>query len=159
MQSAGWQLSAEEEVYDRTIRLAAKHQAANLYMVSARVPHEYFEMGVRLPVFNMTYCSSRMVVQLMESSFNFKPIDATPQFVTEERRNIEDFRIFATPLVRTEEIIVEPQSVQECLELIKRLQAPDLAAIRKRNKQTGEANSDAPMQQMQFHAQVLSFAA
>jgi hypothetical protein len=82
----------------------------------------------------------------------FVPIDAQPQVVplTQQAHRLSAMDIFASPLVRTEEIIVEPQSVAECLEHIRRLQAPELAEIRKRNRE------DGAVQQRKFHAQILS---
>lgn len=105
--------------------------------------------------FHITHCSSNLGVQVLANSFDFKPIDARPQFVNTEYKNIEDYGIFATPLVRTEEILIEPSSVAECLDLIRRLQAPDLADIRQRNR----AANDAPIARQTFHAQILSLAA
>jgi hypothetical protein len=111
--------------------------------------------------FHVRYCASNVVVQMMDDLSNFRPIDAAPQMTRIERKSIEDFGIFATPLARTEEIIVEPETVSELLERIKSLQAPELAAIRERNRRR-ERDPGAvaePMQRQRFHAQIVSLAA
>jgi hypothetical protein len=113
-------------------------------------------IGVEQPVFHIRYAASDIVIQTMESSFNFQAVDASPQFVSDKRRSIEDFGIFATPLARTEEIIVEPETVMGLLEKIKAMQAPELAAIREKNRRRDQHQ---PMERQQFHAQILSLAA
>jgi hypothetical protein len=165
LQQAGWELSVEQDVYRRALRLAMHHRAADLYMLADSQDFDFFShrMGDRPPVFNIRHCSSRMVIQLMESSFDFQPIDATPALATTTRRSIEDFNIFATQQVRAEEILVEPQSVAECLELIKKMQAPELAAVRKRNEQRRRDAGDTSFGSMapltRVHANVITLAA
>jgi hypothetical protein len=163
LQQAGWQLSMEQDIARMSIRLAMRFEPARLYMVSNAVEHFYLQHGCVRPVFHVQHCASNITVQLMESSFDFEPIDATPAYVTTERKSIEDFGIFAPLQTRTEEILVEPQSVAECLELIKKLQAPDLAAIRKRNEQrrrdqgSRDYGNTGPLTQL--HAQIVTLAA
>lgn len=163
LQQAGWQLSVEQDMRRMAIRLAMRFEPARLYMVSRLVEYDFLQDRGARPVFVINHCANNIVVQLMESSFDFKPIDATPAFVTEARKSIEDFGIFAPLQARTEEILVEPQSVAECLDLIKRLQAPELAAIRKRNEQRRrdqgslDYGSTAPLTKV--HAQVITLAA
>jgi len=65
----------------------------------------------------------------------------------------EDLLLFATPKVRTEGICVEPDSVDECLQLIKRLQSPRLAEIRERDRQAEYR------QEQNFMAQIIRVAA
>jgi hypothetical protein len=65
--------------------------------------------------------------------------------------------IFAVPLVRTEEIIVEPQDVAAMLEQIRRMQSPEMTEIRQRERQRERQHEAGPREV--FHAQILSFAA
>ncbi len=157
LQQSGWKLAAEQMIHDGQIRLALRLGDAGLYMIADQQGYGFFGDHERAEIltFHIRHCSSKMVINLHESIFNFKPIDAMTQMTTAPRKDIEDFGIFATPLVRTEEIIVEPQSVAECLELIKKMQAPELAAIRKRNADEYRQ----PIQRQTFHAQILSLAA
>lgn len=163
LQQAGWQLSAEEDFVRGEVRLAMRFAPADLYLLADSAHVDYYgRASARMmapPEPELTFvvrrCAAKMSVVLHETQFSFTPIDAVPQFAEVSPRSLEDFRIFATPLVRTEEIIVEPQSVAECLELIRKLQAPELAEVRKRNaRRDGEA-----INQQQFHAQILSLAA
>lgn len=164
LQQAGWQLSAEQDIRMRAIRLAMRHEGAQLYAMTSAVPYDFFEdanhYGHRLPEFQVQHVSSRMTVQLMESQFNFRPIDATPQYTEIKRRDIEDFGIFAVPLARTEEIIVAPETVADLLDKIKRMQAPELTAIRERNRRRHEPGTVADaMPETTFHAQIVSLRA
>jgi hypothetical protein len=100
-----------------------------------------------------------IVIQLLEGSpFAFEPIDAKPQMVRMTRKSIDDFQIVATPLARTQEIIVEPATVAEMLEKIKAMQVPEQAAIRARNRLRESRESydiDSSPRQI-FHAQIIS---
>ncbi len=165
LQQAGWQLSMNQDIYGHRIQLAMHHPGAGLYMLADEVRYHFIDSG-RESSFQQSYpqpirfiirhCSSKIMVQVMMDFAQFRPIDAEPQYITSERKTIEDFKIFASPLVRTEEIIIEPQSVAECLDLIRKMQSPELAAIRKRNAQR---DREQPINQQNFHAQVISLAA
>lgn len=163
LQQAGWSLSAEQSFEHNTIRLAMRYAPARLYMLAESQDFDFyraaglsgFDRG-GAPTFHIRCAGSDIVVQTMESSFDFLPIDAAPQYVETTRKSIEDFGIFATPLARTEEIIVEPETVMGLLEKIKKLQAPELAAIRECNRMRDRTE---PMRRQQFHAQILSLAA
>lgn len=67
-------------------------------------------------------------------------------------KQLSDFAVFA-PMA--EEIIVEPATVAGLLDQIKQLQAPELAAIRERNRRADSRNFTA----QRFHAQIVSLAA
>lgn len=170
LQQAGWELSAEQDMNRRRVRLAMRFNPARLYMVSEAQDFDFFHAvgrgsgnygmegyGGNLPVFHTVHCATDIRVQMMDDFSLFRPIDAAPQMVMSKFQSIEDFNLFATPLVRTEEIIVEPETVATLMEQIKKLQAPDLEAIRKRRRY--QEGSSAPMPQTNFHAQILSLAA
>jgi hypothetical protein len=158
LQNAGWELSMHEDFENQHLTLAMRHKQAGVYAMSARLAVDHFAYwqmrgDMRLPPFVVTHISSDIRIVSGVDFTKFKPIDAAPQVVRVDETNISQLSIFASQLVRTEEIIVEPQSVAECLSLIKRLQAPQLAEIRERNRRA-EA-----MPQVQFHAQIMSLAA
>lgn len=164
LQQAGWRLSAEQDFMRYRIRLALNFEPARLFMLSESRDFDFVRSGTsygdrnQLPVFEIVHVANGMTINLMESSFDFKPIDAAPQFTEVKRTSIEDFGIFAPCLARTEEIIVEPATVAGLLDQIKQLQAPELAAIRERNRKA-ERRSDQPFRQQRFHAQIVSLAA
>lgn len=161
LQQAGWQLSAEQDPGMGHLRLALKFEPARLYMLAQAQQWDFLRTRLdnQPPVFHIRYAASDMVVQLMESAFDFVPFDAKPQYTEAPRRCIEDFGIFAPCLARTEEIIVEPKTVESLLAEIKKLQVPELAQIRRRNAARDRRNSTEPMQQQRFHAQIVSIAA
>lgn len=162
LQQRGWELTAEQDFRYRAIRLAMRNRTQRMYGVTDLLPYDFFDQGfVRgygaQPVFQVVYMASEIVANVPVDFSKFAAIDAMPQFVNSERKSIEDFGIFATPLVRTEEIIVEPQTVASLLEQIKKLQVPEQAAIRQRNRARDVGESPRPREQ--FHAQILSIAA
>lgn len=165
LQQLGWSLSAAQDVYSRRLRLAMRFEPCKLYMMSEATEYDFFRGygpghsygHSRLPEFHVRDCASNFHIQMMDDLSLFRPIDATPQFISTERQSIEDFNLFATPLVRTQEIIVEPETVSSLMEQIKKLQVTDLEAIRKRRSR--QEGSSAPMPAHQFHAQILSLAA
>lgn len=160
LQQAGWLLSAEYSYgySGEQLRLALHNKAFGGYMLADPLGFDRFrhmEFHERL-TFVVRQVNADILVYRGQDFSGFEPIDARPQYVTTERKSIKDFNIFASQLVRTEEIIIEPQSVMECLDLIRKMQAPELAAIRERNETRDfmEATN-----QTKFHAQILSLAA
>lgn len=159
LQNAGWQIAARERFEHGDVALVLRYPPADLHMLAEPVNVDFFRYDHRdRPlVFDVRHCSSRISTVVTEDFSEFRQIDAAPQMPAKmERKDISDFAIFASQLVRTEQIIVEPESVAECLAIIQKLQAPDLADIRKRNRNR-EANE--PMMRQAFHAQILSLAA
>lgn len=169
LQQEGWELTVEQDIRDCRMRLLMRFQPAGLYMLSEEARFDYFRNAdMRFggpdvtPEFHVRKVSSKMVVQLMERSFSFQAIDAQPTFTEAPRKSVEDFGFFAAPLVRTEEIIVEPETVSDLLAKIKSMQAPELAAIRERNRRRAQDQASleyGAMQQTKFHAQIVSLAA
>jgi hypothetical protein len=169
LQQAGWLLAAEEDQCFESVRLALRHDKFGLRGLSQRLPYKYFrrsplERPERL-TFVIEFMASAIVAKY--HSFDppnfsaFHPIDATPQLVRarEGEENMDDFNIFAVPLARTEEIIVDPNDVMAMLDRIKAVQSPEQAAIRERNRQRArDAEHWEPQPQQVFHAQILSFA-
>jgi hypothetical protein len=168
LQQQGWELSVEQDISRFAIRLALRFQPARLYMVSNPCEYDFFReadrggFGDHLPEFHIRYCASNFTVQLAERSFNFRSIDAVPTYTEAPRKSIDDFGIFAAPLVRTEEIVVEPDTVSDLLAKIKAMQAPELAALRERNRRRHEdpgSMDHGLIQPTRFHAQIVSLAA
>ena len=144
------------------VRLALRNQRAQMYGITNGVPVDFFRFREDMPLeFHVIHMANRVTVQMMGDLSSFKPIDAMPQMVLDERKDIEDFGIFATPLVRTEEIIVEPKTVESLLAEIKKLQDPEQSAIRARDRmrQNREGMLFDAMPRQKFHAQILSIAA
>ena len=160
MQRAGWRLAANEDFQRGSIQLMARHEAAGLYLVANEVGYRYgmrSRLGAKedLPIFVVSRVARSLESVRLDLDFSvFKPVDATPVVHKTRYQRIEDFALFGAPLVQTEEIIIEPQSVQECLDIIRKLQAPELAEIRKRN-----ATRERALEATKFHAQIMTLAA
>lgn len=144
------------------VRLVLRNQRAQMYGITDGVGVDFFRYAHEdMPLeFRIIHMANRVTVQVVGDFSDFRPIDAAPQFVTTERKDLEDFNIFATPLVRTEEIIVEPKTVESLLAEIKKLQDPEQAAIRARQRmrENREGMRLDAIPRQRFHAQILSVA-
>jgi hypothetical protein len=166
LQQAGWELAAEESIADNRIRLLMRHQDLKLYALTHTEEWNYFSDQTDRPlVFRVVASAShRMEFRIIETAMpDFRLIDAMPQFTEEKIVTPEDLRVFAVPLVRTEEIIVDPARIGEILEKIRLAQLPEQEAIRARNRlresREGQTVERLAKPRQQFHAQVLSIAA
>lgn len=166
LQQAGWEISAEQLIDRNSVRLALRHQGVGLRGVTDAVEYDFFrdsgfERAIERPLrFQVAYMAPRIDVvapRIMADLSRFRPIDAMPTYTVEPIRSIDDLGIFATPLARTEELIVEPETVMGLLERIKAMQSPEQAAIRARNRRREAAGK--PIARQVFHAQILSLAA
>lgn len=166
LQQAGWELATHEDVHYRRMRLLMRHQGMQLYAVSRETAFDYFRnrnYGFR---YDETPLSFEVVqaahdfhtVRMPDVLSAFRQIDAVPQVVNTEIKSIDDLKIFATPLVRTEELIVEPANVAAMLERIREMQIPEQERIRQKERlrqaREGVAAGEGPRQK--FHAQVIS---
>lgn len=176
LQQAGWEIAAEEEVmYDR-LRLLLRNRDLKLYALTDYAGYEYrarpwreysiyHARGSRPPLlFQVVMCAPRIEIHrhaaMGATSFdNFRQIDAEPQFLHDvEIKSIDDFKIFATPLARTEEIIVDPMTVSEMLDQIRKMQVPEQERIRQKERLAASRaamNPEVAPRQV-FHAQVIS---
>lgn len=166
LQQAGWELAAEEDVCYGRIRLLMRHQDMRLYAMCRDLEFDYYknydaQIAPQLR-FDVIMAAPEMRIREIASmgSWNFKQIDATPTFVEDKVRSIEDLKIFSTPLKRTEEIIVEPQSVQAMLDKIREMQAPEQARLRAKQRMQARREGLLPDETPQtiFHAQIISLA-
>jgi hypothetical protein len=165
MQQAGWEFAVHEDFGRREIALAMRHRDFGLYGWAAILDYDHFAFEdprcyprreLNFQVVNMVEDREARRVTTIPDFSKFTPADMAPQFCISEYKCIEDFKIFATPLVRTEEIIVEPETVMSLLEKIKQMQSPDQSAIRERMRKRDRSEMT---QRQRFHAQILSLEA
>lgn len=161
LQQAGWELAVDQDIEHGELRLIMRNQDISLIGISSVSRFNFMseEDNKYLPSFNIIkFARDFQVVTIdnITSDFeNFKAIDAQPRLNNNcEIKRFEDFGIFAAPLVRTEELIVEPRSVQQLLEQIREMQSPEQKEIRARNR---SRDFSAPSQATKFHAQIISF--
>lgn len=175
LQRNGWDISAQQGVspwrsgYE--ITLALRNRAAGLYATSAplevdlylmsREPRYYKDM-----VFSIQRVSSEIEVRSYGGKIdffnNFEAIDAEPMMNhSPSFQKISEMKIFK-PMVKTQEILIGPQSVPEALEYILKLQDPKQKEIRekKRKEQSREEvrNVLDGKPQEEFIAQIISIA-
>lgn len=179
LQQAGWQLAAEH-CWDRDqVRLVMNHEGLRMQMYAesdwrplaqgpfgSRDQHMYAAASARddadlndrrYPSFHVVHVANQLHIKVFDvESFGFEAIDARTSFIESESKSMDDFKIWMAPLVKTEEIIVEPDTVADLMAKIRQMQQPELQAIRERNRrmERGEA-----MDPTRYHAQIISLAA
>jgi hypothetical protein len=179
MQQAGWKLSAHQDVMQMGVRLAFRHDELDMSAITNMI--DYFKLAqlsaarggwaadqdigrLKFDIVRMT--SGRMMVETYrdphDSGTMWKAIDGKPQFCSRMYQSLEEFAVFAeVPLTRTQELIVDPNDVQELMSRIIDLQKPEQQRIRdkQRLRESREGlELDAGPKQV-FHAQILSIAA
>jgi hypothetical protein len=159
LQRCGWKISAEQDVMSMNVRIAIKHPFKSLYGVS-KMTRMYFEDTFHergYGIFEINDITSNYQVQLLERSFNFKPIDAEPAYI--ESHPMEHFAFFREPLLNPEHsIVVADQSVEELLNKILELQDPMLKKYY--NEQVLKQNYNKKVEQINMPkivTQVISF--
>jgi hypothetical protein len=164
LQQAGWQLSAQEDIAYGSFQIAMKHEQFGIRGLSQRVPYEYmnqrhspgYDFG--LPDIPVALASS-FHSQVIGTDFSkFSPIDAVPQFEERKIQSMDDLRIFAPNLVRTQEIIVPDYDVDQLLNMILEKQQPAREAHFKREIQ-GMRYDEIMKPRQKFHAQIISLVA
>lgn len=161
LQANGWRFSVEEQRAWGTVRFAFQHQEGKVVGVTENIPSNVFRRWAdHPPVLRVAHLSSTLLVRTNDTFSGFRPMDAAPQWADIEPlgfQDINDTGIFAHPPAATQEIIVDPASVAECLEMIKRIQLPEQEAIRERKRlaEAREHMKGTPVIE-QLHAQVFS---
>ena len=167
LQQAGWELAADQDVMENRIRLLLRHRDMELYALTNDVEYGFrrdprYDMARPPLEFRVVMASPQFQIQRVGHVVAaFQQIDAKPQWQTDvEIKTLDDFKIFATPLVRTEEIIVDPLAVSQMLERIREMQVPEQERIRQK-KRLEEARERHTIRldsepRTQFHAQIVS---
>ena len=129
--------------------------------ISERITWEYerlFHERDNFPALHFNMMGREIRYHLQGSlDWNFKPIDAMPMMVQREVKSLDDLVHFAPSLVRTKQIIVPEENVEDLMERILKLQQPDREAeFLRQARDASEGLRTAPPQQ-KFHAQILSF--
>lgn len=169
LQQNGWELAVENSYYDHTYRLLLRHRMMKMYAITAKETIENLPADMsfarNLPVFHIVHVAASLhAIQLPGIDWNnFQQIDAQPQFTTSRITRIEDTNVFAVPLQRTQEIVIDgaDMSVIEHLEAIKRLQDPEQQKIRERILREGatpEGSSFKAAPRQNVIAQIVSFS-
>lgn len=158
----GWRVAMEQRYgIDRRTQVLCHHEGLGLTLIGEAeldrlLPFELQREGRMRPV-QLRYASSR------DSGRSFIIQGRPPPLAwveTETRmQQLEEHELYRLPLFAQlnepagEQLIVEPATVSELLDQIRRMQAPEQAAIRERERRRDRGNTP------RLHAQILSFAA
>lgn len=169
MQRWGWDFVVEAgpHLYERHV--LARHRANNTVLYAVLRDEDVmsralvYNRGTGASGFNgppirfgrATHAESFCLTVAGDETHSFVPVDMTPQVV-----DIREWSGLARDLFRpwapqAQEILVEPETVTELFEKIKRLQAPELSAIRERNR----ARDYREQRQESVVAQIITLAA
>lgn len=161
LQRAGWRLSAEQDFRSERMRIAMKHDGMNLMAMTPDFRFAYMDVAQNPRLLEeipsqVVQAMGRDVSIHMAGSMDwmFQAIDATPTFTTNRIERLEDLAHFAAPLVRTREIIIPNESVDDLMERILKLQQPARTERLKAEMRSPEGYTAVPQQK--FHAQILS---
>ena len=166
LQKAGWQISADQDVFGNRMRIAMKHDGFQMRAVSPYIgfhyeralrDHDYLgHIGLHV---DRAMGRDIMIHEHGMVDWNFQAIDAQPTFTESRVSRIEDLAHFAAPLVKTREIIIPQDSVPDLLERILKLQQPARTGrIREEMRKYPEA-FEAQQPQQRMEAQIISLAA
>lgn len=163
LQQGGWQLSADQDVAARRMRLMMQHSAMRMQALTDRIEFDYWQARddwgyADRVVFPCRAIGSTVHVQMAGSLPDFRAIDAAPQW-REASGSLDDLFHFAPTLVRTQEIILPDESVPELMERILKLQQPGRTDRLREELRNQEDGRDSTRLRQKFHAQIISIAA
>lgn len=152
MARAGWEFAAELDNYRQEYRILMRDRQTGMSGAGRALVHELVPAAGRydlrsMGVWNKTDpvifvhsmgISDRYTV-MVEPGTRFMRIDMMPSVITGTvpeilSKTIDELGVFKRWAPKADEIVVEPATVAEMLEKIKRMQSADLAAIRERNR-------------------------
>lgn len=159
LQRCGWEFAISlDHAFYETIHAVAKHRKTDivLSMRGAMAPPSLTPRSLapefgELVVTDVSALRNIRVWQLDTASL--MRVDMASQFVGHQERALAECGIWRPWHPTGDEIIVEPKTVESLLAEIRRMQEPELAEIRRRNR------ARERVQQEQVVAQVIAFAA
>ena len=167
LQQNGWALSAEQNIYDRSMQIAFRHEQLAMRGVTAKVDWDYYRdieprysspFGSPMPDLPVAMMGSKVYMHMHgHIPFAYKPIDAMPRITEERIESLDDVVHFAPALTRTQQVIVPEENVEDLMQRILEMQQ---GARIERIRAEVKEGSYLPFEQKQkFHAQIVSVAA
>lgn len=167
LQRHGWVFSVEDHDFGHEVRMFLRHERNGWTGYARAQRHQFrtaFErdfMQQPLPAFQVQAMTApdQMVAVDTGPLEDFRRVDMEDRFIEPrqlKRRPVAG--IFKPWIPEAQELIVEPATVAELLDKIKAMQAPELAAVRERNR-LREAREGRPVAGERVVAQVLTLAA
>lgn len=170
----GWEFafsgpSASEPFGKETMMM--RHPQSAVHIVAMLARGNLWDAALRsdvrprgLPIFEAHRILSNKCLIETVPSLNFARVDASASWPEAsvamsrgERRQIESLGFFKKWEDEVEEIIVDQASVSELMDRIRKLQEPELAAIRERNRRREQRSANEVVERVS--AQIISIAA
>jgi hypothetical protein len=149
MQACGWEFAVNQDVMRREVEFIARHRRLATFLVGRLRDDDirqrslvYFRQelvgfkGPPLQFTSLTQERNTQFVHLQSSIDDFTRVDMNSEYTTiqEQRWNGDTIDLFRKWAPKSEEIIVAPETVADLFERIKKMQSPELAEIRERNR-------------------------
>lgn len=138
LQRAGWQLAAEQDVYDNALQVFLKHPMLKTTGISDRIEFKYlqdYRFGkdyFRNIVLNCNLSSGHMIYETsLPSIAAVQAIDATPSFIEIQRMRLEDAEFFRTIDTNIQQVTLEKATLAEVLDFALQKQKPRQDEIRR----------------------------
>ena len=138
--SEGWQISAEQDVARRKIRIAINHPEACVQGITEMEDFAYEQLmrndmfsGITIPVMLRFQTMSREIyVNTMGSSeFSMSPVDFRPQIIENRICSLQDYANFQTIVeVPKTEVYLSEANLNQILEMALQKQEPEQERIR-----------------------------
>jgi len=160
MQLGGWEFAVEEDYLGgRFTNVIAKHRKAGICLTgrvdtNQLMNSHYSQVSQPVVMDGVQVIATDKHLVYAESPLpSYSRVDMIPSFTDKPARN--PFDVFSPWAPDAEEIIVDPPTVAGLLEQIRKLQEPELAEIRKRNRLREYRRGN---QREVVQAQILTFA-
>ena len=158
----GWDISVEQDVEGSRIRFALRHRGGPVYGLSDYISFDYMVQisravlrDITIPIVNIDIVKKIYIqVHSMPDMNSFEPLDANPTYITGSIQSIEDFKIFQSKAPT--EILVEPDNVNQMLDMILSRQSPTQKRLREKYLKEKERED---MSKQIVHAKILSLVA
>lgn len=145
LQKHGWEFSEEYDMSRLATRLAFRHREYQMYGYTRYLDIDAYQLDAQSfsshahydttnLIFRVAAIASHLTVRVIDNFSDFRPVDMSPQFVSEEMKDIEDFRIFAPLSKDTEEFVVNPNDIGDLLQMIREAQTEEQLEIYERKK-------------------------
>lgn len=140
LQNHGWQISADQDTFNRSMQLALNHPRFGIQAITERCDFDYYQSMILQHQGNMHIMavSDQMATKIIVShgngdNFNFQPIDTRPTFTDISMLNshLDDIAHFKTVPYDTQEVLLESASLNDVLEIALSKQSDRQEHIRK----------------------------
>ena len=135
----GWQISAEQDIYRRKMRIAINHPKLQVQSITEMEDFMYEQFlhndmyrGITLPVMlRFKTMASEIYVDTIETGTSMSAVDFRPQMIENKVRSLGDIANFQTIVeVPKNEIYLKEANINQILEMALQKQEPEQERIR-----------------------------